>query len=264
MSKMIFTKQIKRSVSLIFIFIAIGFGSLMAQDDLAGQAQKAYEDGDFRAAIDLYNKEIKIQKEKGEVSSQLYYNLGNSYFRVNEVPQAILNFERALLYNSGDRDIQHNIEYAQTKIEDKILEADTFFLSIWFQSVQSLLTSNGWAKFAVALFLTLIAALVLFFFSPKLTVKKIGFYVGIVTFVLLIFSNIFAVGQKSKIDNRNTAVVMAGSATIVSSPSSSSKELFILHAGTKVTISKVDGNWIEIEIANGSIGWVQKNKVEII
>ena len=263
MSKMIFTKEIKRILSFIFIFIAIGFSSLKAQD-LADQAKKAYEDGDFRGAIDLYNKEIKAQEEKGDVSSQLYYNLGNSYFRVNEVPHAILNYERALLYNSSDKDIQHNIEYAQTKIEDKILEADNFFLSIWFQSVQNLLTSNAWAKLAVVLFLMFIGSLVLFFFSPKLAIKKLGFYAGIVIFVVLIFSNIFAVGQKTKIENRNTAIVMAGSATVVSSPSSSSKELFVLHAGTKVVISKVDGNWIEIEIANGSVGWVQKNKVEII
>lgn len=248
---------------LVSIFIIISIFGLQAQN-VAEQAQKAYQDGEFRTAIELFEKEIETAKAEGKVSPELYYNLGNAYFRVNEVPKAILNYERAQLYDPGDRDIKHNIEYAQTRIEDKILVADNFFLSIWFQGVQDLQSSNAWAKLSVFLFILFIGTLVLFFFSPKLVFKKIGFYAGITLFVLLIFTNMFAVNQKDKVENRNTAIVMAGSAPVVSSPSTSSKELFVLHAGTKVVISKEDGDWLEIEIANGSIGWIQKSKLEII
>lgn len=251
----------KHIVALIFIIIPI-FG--LNAETTSEQAAKAYQDGDFRKAIELLETEIKTQQEQGKVSPELFYNLGNAYFRVNEVPQALLNYERSLLYNPGDRDVRHNIEYAQTKIEDKILTADNFFLQMWFDGIQNQTTANNWAKWAITFFVIFIAALFLFFFSPKLNLKKAGFYTAIVCLVVVIFTNIFAYRQKSKIENRNTAIVMAGSAPVVSAPNTTSKELFILHAGTKVVINKIDGGWYEIEIANGSIGWIQKEKLEII
>lgn len=248
---------------IVFIFTLISTYALNAET-VSEQASKAYQDGNFRKAIELLESEIKTQKEQGKVSPELFYNLGNAYFRVNEVPQALLNYERSLLYNPGDRDVRHNIEYAQTKIEDKILTADNFFLQIWFDGIQNQTTANNWAKWAIAFFVLFIAALFTFFFSSKLNFKKAGFYTAIVCLVLVIFTNIFAYRQKSKIENRNTAIIMAGSAPVASAPNTTSKELFILHAGTKVVINKVDGNWYEIEIANGSIGWIQKEKLEII
>ena len=251
----------KHIVALIFIILPI-FG--LNAETASEQAAKAYQDGNFRKAIEVLETEIKAQKEQGKVSPELFYNLGNAYFRVNEVPQALLNYERSLLYNPGDRDVRHNIEYAQTKIEDKILTADNFFLQMWFDGVQNQTTANNWAKWAITFFVIFVAALFLFFFSPKLNLKKAGFYAAIVCLVVVIFTNIFAYRQKNKIENRNTAIVMAGSAPVISAPNTTSKELFILHAGTKVVINKIDGGWYESEIANGSIGWVQKEKLEII
>ncbi|MDL2215075.1 tetratricopeptide repeat protein [Dysgonomonas sp. OttesenSCG-928-M03] len=231
---------------------------------VAEQAQYEYQEKNYRKAIEILENEIKVQSEQGNVSSQLYYNLGNAYFRVDEFPEAILNYERAHLYDPGDRDTRHNIEYAMTKIEDKILTADNFFLQIWFEGIQNLLPSDRWATISIVMFVLLMASLFLFFFSPVLKLKKVGFYTGIVLFICIIFTNIFAINQKRKIQNRDTAIVMAGSAPVVSSPSGASKELFILHAGTKVEINKSDGGWYEIEIANGSIGWIQKEMIEII
>lgn len=256
------SKVAMKQLLISFLIIISTFG--ISAQNVAEQAAKAYQEGDFRDAITLLEGEIKAQKEQGKVSSELYYNLGNAYFRVNEVPQAILNYERAQLYNPGDRDIKHNIEYAQTKIEDKILTADNFFLKMWFEGVRDLLPSNSWAVLSIVFFVLFIGSLFLFFFSAKLTLKKTGFYTGIVLFGLLIFTNVFAYTQKKNVENRDTAIIMAGSAPVVSSPNTTSKELFILHAGTKVTITKVDGTWYEIEIADGSVGWIQEDKFEII
>ena len=248
---------------ILLLFIVISFARIHAQNTLEN-AQKAYQEKDYTTAINLYKKEIKVLEGEGKVSADLYYNLGNAYFRANEIPEAILNYERAQLFNPGDRDIKHNIEYANTKIEDKILNADTFFLSIWFDDVQNLMSSSAWAKLSIVFFIFLIGSLVLFFFTKKLTYKKVGFYLGIVLFIFSVFSNIFAFSQKYKIEHRNTAIIMAGVVPIVSSPTSNSNEVFTLHAGTKVDIRKVDGEWMEIEIADGNVGWIQKSKLEII
>jgi tetratricopeptide (TPR) repeat protein len=231
---------------------------------VAQQAAALYNEADFRRAVEMLEKEKNEQKAKGLESADLYYNLGNAYFRVNDMAHARLNYERALLLDPGDRDTKHNIDYLSTKLEDKILVADTFFLSIWFNAVQNFFSSNAWAKTAVVCFLLLVASLVAFFFSKHIIVKKTAFYAGIVLIIIVVFANIFTFRQKGKIEHRSTAVVMAGSAPMVSSPDINSKELAVLHAGTKVRVTKEDRNWLEIEIDNGTVGWMQKDKLEII
>lgn len=254
-------------LSYLFLFTLILVAN--AQDSLAvkntgSQADVAYNEGRFQDAIGIWEKEKEAQKAKGLESPDLYYNLGNAYFRTNDVAKARLYYERALLLDPGDRDIRHNIDYVTTKIEDKILVADTFFLSSWFLGVQNLFSSNAWAKVAVVSFILFMGCLALFFFSRLIVVKKGAFYLGIVLMVVVVFANIFAFAQKNRIEHRSTAIIMAGSASVVSSPDINSKELFILHAGTKVVITKQDRNWLEIEIDNGSVGWIQRSKLEII
>ena len=268
-----------KRIILSYLLLLTAFATSYAQDSVppvkkdsvamtgasvAEQAAALYNEADFRKAIELLEKEKNEQLAKGLESAELYYNLGNAYFRVNDLAHARLNYERALLLDPGDRDTKHNIDYLSTKLEDKILVADTFFLSIWFNAVQNLFSSNAWAKIAVVCFLLLIASLVAFFFSKLIIVKKTAFYAGVVLIVIVIFANIFTFRQKEKIENRSTAVVMAGSAPMVSSPDINSKELTVLHAGTKVRVTKEDRNWLEIEIDNGTIGWMQKDKLEII
>ena len=273
-----------KRIILSCLFMLIIYGVSFAQDsipiadslksattaDISGNisvndhAIAAYNDGDYRLAIDILEEERKQQLANGQESAALYYNLGNAYFRVNDLAHARLYYERALLLDPGDRDIRHNIDYLSTKIEDKILVADTFFLSLWFRAVQNLFSSNAWATIAVVCFILFIACLVAFFFSRLIVVKKGAFYIGIVALVIVIFANVFSFGQKGKIEKRETGVVMAGSVQILSSPDINSKELFILHSGTKVFVTKEDRNWYEIEIDNGSVGWIQKEKMEII
>lgn len=249
---------------LLTVFLVVSVFASNAQESIVEQAAKAYQGGEYRKAIELYQKELEAANGENQISAELYYNLGNAYFRANEIPEAILNYERAQLYAPGDRDITHNIQFAQTKIEDKILTADNFFLGIWFDAVQNLFTSNTWAVVSVLFFLFFLGGLTLFFFSPKLILKKAGFYVVVVFLLAFVFTTLFASNQKDKIENRNTAIVITGVVPIVSSPSSDGKELFVLHAGTKVAISKIEGNWYEIEIADGNVGWVQGDKIEII
>lgn len=228
------------------------------------EAIAAYNDGNFRKAIEILEAEKKAKLSEGLESPELYYNLGNAHFRLNELAEARLYYEKALLLNPGDRDTRHNIDYLKTKIEDKILVADTFFLINWFNAIQNIMSSNAWAILAIVSFLLLIGCLAVFFFSRSIILKKTVFYVGIVSVLIVTFANVFAFRQKKKIEYRDTAVIMTGSAQIMGSPDINSKELFILHAGTKVYITKEDRNWLEIEVDNGSVGWVQRDKIEII
>lgn len=273
----------KRLAYIVLFFVISNVSSFATQDslkveldsleteELAGvkigsqdEAVAAYNDGDFRRAIALFEAEIKAEKAKGLESPEMYYNLGNAYFRVNELGKARVAYERAALLNPSDRDITHNINYLTTRIEDKILEANTFFLSIWFVKIQNILSTDTWAKIGVVLFILFIACLFGFFFTQQIVIKKIAFYTGIVLIVFTTFANVFAYNQKKRLTSRTTAIIMAPSVSVVSSPNLNSKELFTLHVGTKVEITKDDRSWLEIELDDGSVGWIQRDKLEII
>ena len=238
--------------------------SSVSVSESESEAEAAYRQNSFAESIKLYESEIGKNKQIKKESPELYYNLGNAYFRDNQIAKAILNYERALLLDPGDSDIRHNLRFAKTRIEDKIDSADSFFINQWIRSIQNLYTANRWAMIGIVLFLILIIAVGSYVISTQITVRKISFYSGIVLLALVIIANAFAFKQKNKIVNRSTGIVMSASVSIHTSPDAHSQELFRLHEGSKVRIKREEGNWFEIVIANGSVGWLQKKNIEKI
>ncbi|GHU88180.1 hypothetical protein FACS1894174_04520 [Bacteroidia bacterium] len=244
----------------ILILLAVLLAGTYVKAQTLEEATGAYSKGEFGKAVEIYEK---LLETKGE-SAELYYNIGNCYYRLNKTAPAILNYERALLLNPGDKDTRTNLEIARLKVIDRIEPVGDFFLIEWLQSIQNLLSTNAWSYLGIICFLFLIGCLVLFFFSRKIILKKCGFYVGIVIIVLCISANIFAHNQKKKLNNRNTAIVFAPTVTIKSTPDNSGTDLFVLHEGVKVVIKSKLGNWNEIEIADGNIGWIKSEDIVII
>lgn len=243
--------------------------SLVALEDseeanLAVTAAEAYRSQDFKRSIELYEKLINESISLNRVSAQLYYNLGNAYFRDNQLGQAILNYERALLLDPGDSDIRHNLRFANNRKVDRITPAGDIFISNWFKAIRNLYSSNTWAIIAIISFVLFILLLAAYLFVSVIWIRKTAFYSAIVIFLLMIVFNIFSFSQKREQIRGDTAIVMVGSAGVNASPDDNSNELFELHEGTKVKIKNSDGNWFEIEIDNGSVGWTRKDNIEIV
>ena len=228
------------------------------------EAEAAYINNNFAKSIQLYEAQVSEHRSINQESAQIYYNLGNAYFRNNQIAKAIVNYERALLLEPGDSDIRHNLRFAKTRIEDKIDSADNLFINKWIRSIQNLYSGNTWAIMGIVLFILLIVAIGLYMISAQIILRKVSFYSGIVLLSLVIITNVFAFNQKTKITNRSTAIIMSASVSIYTSPDAHSQELFRLHEGAKVKIKREEGRWIEIVIANGSVGWLQKMNVETI
>lgn len=244
---------------LLLLFVCFSWSSF-AETSSAKEAEVAFSKGQYSKAIELYGA---ILNEKGE-SAEIYYNLGNAYYRSSKIALAILNYERALLLDPGDSDIRFNLQMAKLKTVDKIEPIGEFFLISWFQSIQNMGAADSWAKLGITTFILFICCLILYFFSRWIRIKKIAFYIGVVLLVVVIFSNIFASNQNSKLINRNNAIIFVPTVTIKSSPDASGTDLFILHEGTKVSVKSTLGEWSEIELENGSIGWILSKSIESI
>lgn len=240
-----------------------GTGETVVQDTVELAAQ-AYRNQDYRKSIALYEALVSQGLKENKESALIYFNLGNAYFRDNQLGKAILNYERALLLDPGDGDIRHNLRFARNRTEDRIDTAGELFLTQWFDAVRNIHNSNAWAVIGIVLFILFLASVATFLFVRMLWIRKSAFYAGIVLFLLMMMANIFAFSQKNERMHRDGAIVIVGAAPVNTSPDEQSNMLFELHEGTKVKVRSSDGNWYEIEIANGSVGWTSKQNIEMI
>jgi tetratricopeptide (TPR) repeat protein len=249
-------------IALVFAFVCNV--SVFSVNTWQTEAEEAFRSGDYARSIELFEKFIAHELAENRESAQLYYNLGNAYFRNNELGRAILNFERALLLSPGDSDIRHNLRFARAHTVDRIEPSGAVFLTSWISSVRNIFNSNQWATIAIVLFLLFIGCVAVFLFVRYVWARKTVFYVGIVLLPLLIVANLFAFRQKNERVNREFAIVMPSGISVNASPDADSNPLFQLHEGTKVRIRNSDNDWYEIEIANGNVGWTRKQNVERI
>ena len=249
-----------RTLLLFVLFLTSYLLPLTSYAVTKAEADSAYVHGQYQQAIRDYEALLK----QG-ASAELYYNLGNAYYRTENIPEAVLNYERALLLSPGDRDIRFNLQIARSKTFDKIVPESEMFFVTWYRSLVSLMSVDGWARTAlIALALTIVLLLV-YLFSYRIWLRKTGFFGGVVLLLLFVGSNIFAWQQKKDLLNRKGAIIFVPAVTVKSTPAANGTDLFILHEGTKVVIT--DGSmrdWKEIRIADGKEGWIESKHLRVI
>lgn len=225
------------------------------------QADSAYINNDFASAVYLYENILANQGE----SADIYYNLGNSYYKMDNIAKAIVNYEKALVLNPADGDIRFNLELAQSKTVDKVTPMSEIFLVTWMKNLTDLMSEKGWAKMGITTFILMLSMLALYFFSKKIALKKIGFISAVCLLFICVIANIFASSQKNKAESHGEAIIMAPSVTVKSTPNDGGTDLFILHEGHKVTIKdNTMREWKEIQLEDGNVGWVPTSVIEII
>lgn len=245
----------------LFLLLALCLaGIARAQETELKEAETAYTKEDYSKAIELYEG---ILKNHGE-SAAVYYNLGNAYYKAGQIAPAILNYERCLLLNPGDGDARFNLQMARQKTVDKIEPIGEFFLAKWFRAVEDLGSADAWAMWGIICFLLLILCLALFFFSRIVALKKVSFYAGLALLLLVVLANIFGCHQKEEMLSRAHAIVFAPTVTVKSSPDTSGTDLFVLHEGTNVTVKSTLGEWSEIVLEDGNVGWMPSKDIEKI
>lgn len=230
-------------------------------DSLWNAANEAYVEGRWNDAVSGY----EMISSMGLESASLYCNTGDAWFKDGNVPKAILYYERALKLDPSYSDARYNLELLNSGIQDRIDPVPEFVLKAWARDICYIMDSDAWAVcFIVLLALTLSMAL-LFILAPTAGGRRTGFFTGIVLLLLAVFSLSFSIWQKKDYMNAGSAIVMRPVTSVKSSPSSeASKDLFILHEGTKVTIIDSVGSWNNIELADGRQGWIPSGDIEII
>jgi tetratricopeptide (TPR) repeat protein len=246
---------------IIIITVILSFVlSVQAVSPYLKQANDSYVKGQYTEAAKEYEKILSTEG----VAPELYFNLGNAYYKSNEIGRSILNYERALRLNPLFEDARFNLEIAQQKVVDNVVSAPTFFIGRWIENLIKMFSSNQWVYTGLIFFILGLGFVFIFIFGSTYQLRKISFYIGAFFLAISFISVVFSGIRKEQFVSHRDAIVMTGVVTVKSSPDRSGTNLFELHEGTKVNIKSTLGNWTEIRLGNGNVGWVEQQYIEKI
>ena len=240
---------------LFFLLCVLTTTVFVAQSNTADLFEKAniqYKEGKYQEAIDLF----KMIAAKDSVSSTLYYNIANSYYKLNSVANTIYYYEKALILDPLNADASNNLKFARRMTIDTIEELPkTFLRKLEVHYIQKL-SYNQWSSLSV--FVSFLAAtlFLLFYFSSISNRKRIYFLTSILSFFLLAITVSISYNQYKRATSTQTAIIFAPKVSVNNAPTLNSDEVFVLHEGTKITILDAVDNWKKIILANGKIGWI--------
>lgn len=223
-------------------------------------ADTEYRKGNYQQAVKDYEELLK-----NGASADVYYNLGNAYYRTDNITQAVLAYERARLLSPGDEDINFNLQFARSKTIDKITPVSEMFFVAWYKSVVNFTSVDNWAKCCIVAIVMALVAVLVYLFVPQMALRKLGFFSGIFFFLLFLLSNLFAYQQRQILENSSGAIVISPTVNVKKTPAKSSADEFVIHEGTRVDITdKTMNSWRGIRLADGREGWVESQQLEEI
>lgn len=232
-----------------------------AQNDaLFNRATDAYNNGDYEKAIENYNGIL----ENGQHSAALYFNLGNAYYKLNQIAPSIYNYEKALLLSPSDQEIKNNLSYAQNMTLDAIEVMPETGLAKIYKSLTGFLSFDQWSYVAIGFMLLFVALYIAFYYFNYALHKRIAFVTGIISLLISLMTVVFAFIQYNDFMADQPAIIFDNEVGIKSEPNQGSQEIFVLHEGTKVNVLDELNEWKKIKIVDGKTGWIPSESIKLL
>ncbi len=246
---------------VLFTFHFSLFTPSVAKAQTKAEADTLYVQEDYAGAAKLYEK---ILSEQG-IAADIYYNLGNCYYKLDDIPHAILNYERARLLDPSDAAIMENLALARGKTTDRVTPPSELFFVTWWRNLVNCLAIDSWLILAIAAFALFLLGLLIYAFVPSSILRRVGVCSSLLGLTLTILSILCALSQYRLLTHRNYAIIISPAVNVKSTPSEGSTDLFIIHEGSKVEITDdTMTDWLEIKLEEGKQGWIEKNALEVI
>lgn len=223
------------------------------------QANQAYSQGQYPRALEGY---LSIEKT-GKVSADLYYNIGNTFFRMKRIGESILYFERALKMEPQHRDAKYNLEIAESKTIDRIEAIPDFFLLSWWNAIAACFHPSTWGILTLLLLLITGLGILVLIFSPSVRLRKWSFWTGSTSALLFLICLIFAFQTRARYFDDSEEIITESVVSVKGSPDDRGTNLFLLHEGTKVTRMDKVSHWKKIHTADGNEGWIESGSEAI-
>lgn len=224
------------------------------------KANALYNEGKYAEAIDNYESILDSDMH----SSELYFNLGNANYKLNNIAPSIYYYEKALQLNPNSEDIKNNLAYAQNMTIDAIDKVPEVGFSRIFKKIINTFQTDTWAKIAIGGVFVFVLLFLLYHFSYATTRKRIAFIVSVISIVVAFVSLAMAFQKEALNKNDNPAIVYAQESRVKTDPNQASEELFRLHEGTKVQVLETYDDWNKIQLSDDSTGWIPSKDIKLL
>jgi tetratricopeptide (TPR) repeat protein len=242
--------------NIVYIFLLLT-QVFFAQDGFE-KGNEHYKNRKYEAAVQAY----KTVLDAGQGSPELYFNLGNSYYKLNKVAPTIYYYEKALVLNPNDKEVLNNLEFAKKRTIDEIKEVPKVGFNKLLRDFTAIYHYNTWAWISVAFSVLFLGFFVGYYFSQIALHKRIFFFGMFVLLSFLLISVAAAIFEKSHFDNEKPAIVFAEIAEVKSEPQNAGTAIFVLHEGTKVFVQEKLENWKKVQLTDGTEGWIDGDAIK--
>ncbi|WP_308993653.1 tetratricopeptide repeat protein [Mariniflexile litorale] len=248
----------KKLLYILSFLLSLG---LFAQNEaLFEQANALYNDAKYGEAIDKYKTILDTKNH----SAELYFNLGNAHYKLNNIAPSIYYYEKALQLAPNDEDIKNNLAFAQNMTIDAIDVVPEAGLSKILNNAANTMTFDGWAKTAIVFVFCFVVLFLIYYFAYSSLRKRLTFIGSLVSLVLMCITLLFAF-HKFNLDKRDKpAIVFVKEILVKNAPNNRSEESFRLHEGTKVQVLDTVDNWKKIKLQDGKTGWVSSEDLKAL
>lgn len=252
----------KLKLLFIYIFVLMNFG--LAQVNQAEKniekANTFYQNSDFENAIEEYKKVIL----QGYESAPLYYNLANSYFKIDRLGYSIYYFEKATKLNPSDEDIKFNLEIAKSRTLDKIDELPKFFLVSWWESFSNMFSLTVWTVIILLSLILCMFFILYYLYGNSYKLKQYSFYLFSLFLVFTLLTGAITYSKIYTESSTTYAILLTENIVTKNSPDNNSNDAFVIHEGIKFTIEDELKDWVKIRLLDGKVAWLQKNHIGIL
>lgn len=246
---------------LLYILVfSISTISLAQNQDLFNQANVLYNEGKFSDAVNKYEAII----ENGQHSAELYYNLGNAHYKLNNIAPSIYYYEKALQLKPNDKDLLNNISFAKNMTIDDIEAVPKLGLSRFFNKAINTLTYDNWAILSIIFVIGFVLLFIIYFFAYNTSKKRLAFVSGLGSLLIGLICLSFAFKKQNIEKSNHPAIVFAKETEVKSEPNFGSTEAFVLHEGTKVQVLDTINNWKKIRLIDGKTGWIISGDIKLL
>ncbi|RZJ35152.1 MAG: tetratricopeptide repeat protein [Flavobacterium sp.] len=240
----------------LLLFLLFASASVFSQNAFE-QGNAFYRNEKYKEAAQAYEQVLKSGKESAEV----YFNLGNSYYKLNQVAPAIYNYEKALQLKPGDSDTKNNLVFAHKMMIDEVKEVPRVGFRKMISDFTSMFSYDRWAWIAVFLAVFSAAAFAVYYFAHRASYKRI-FFIGMFAFIFLMCLSIASAAfERGRIRSERPAIVFSGIAAVKSEPRSSGGDVAVLHEGTKVYVQESLESWNRVTLPDGNDGWIESSAI---
>lgn len=244
-----------KNILYLFLFISQVF---FAQGRFES-ANALYQKGQYKEAAQVYENIIKEDKLH---SAEVYFNLGNCYYKLNQVAPSIYNYEKALVLKPNDPETLNNLKFAKKLTIDEIKEVPKVGFAKLIHNFTSIFDYNTWAKISVVLGFVFLLSFIGYYFSNATLAKRIyfvGMFIILVAFALSISAGM---SEKNHFENDRVAIVFSELSQVRHEPKKSSNGIILLHEGAKVYVLESIAGWKKIELTDGTQGWIDSSTIK--